>query len=190
MNDPADQHIVPGPGIVPLSDAEAPDPRFVSGHLYQPRRGLYGAARREVLDSLGETTAEVDRIRPSHRPTGSFVLPTGYALQHKATGLLWPLRVGITTLGRIEDSDLILPHYAISRRHCVVIVHATGGCEVRNTASRNGTMVNGRKVEQAQLRPGDCLRLCDFRFVVFGPEGNVSDRAVEIEPDSTERELI
>ena len=38
-----------------------------------------------------------------------------------------------------------------------VLVHATGGCEVYDTASVNGTWVNRRRVDRAELFPGDLL---------------------------------
>src|SRR5262249_48969624 len=40
------------------------------------------------------------------------------------------------------------------------------GCEVYDTASRNGTRVNRRRVGRADLLPGDVLALCDHRFLV------------------------
>ena len=63
---------------------------------------------------------------------------------------------------------------AISRRHCVITVHATGGCELYDTASRNGTCVNGRKVRRADLLPGNVIRLCERRFLLawVGPGGD------------------
>lgn len=44
-----------------------------------------------------------------------------------------------------------------------------------DTASRNGTFVNGRRVSRADLHPGDVLALTDQRFAVewAGPDGRV-----------------
>jgi hypothetical protein len=42
----------------------------------------------------------------------------------------------------------------------VIVVHATGGCEVYDTASRNGVRVNGSLVARTDLVPGDVLTLC------------------------------
>jgi hypothetical protein len=159
------------------------DLRFTSGHLEPPRRQLYVQARESVLDAVGETTREVGRrarvrqpssgyeLRLVRWPAGAPGLPPVYAPSLDVAVLVCPLRVGLTTLGRMEDNDIVLCFHAVSRRHCVIIVHATGGCEVRDTASRNGTLVNGTKVEHAVLHPGDHIRICDFEFVVAGGPG-------------------
>jgi pSer/pThr/pTyr-binding forkhead associated (FHA) protein len=57
----------------------------------------------------------------------------------------------------------------------VVLVHATGRCEVTDTASRNGTFVNRQRIGQADLHPGDVLGIVDIRFTVewVGPDGEV-----------------
>ena len=49
----------------------------------------------------------------------------------------------------------------MSRRHCAILVHAWGGCELHDTASRNGTCVNGRRVgPPVRLASGDQVRVC------------------------------
>jgi pSer/pThr/pTyr-binding forkhead associated (FHA) protein len=69
--------------------------------------------------------------------------------------------VGINTIGRFPENDVVLTAHIVSRRHCIVVVHATGGCEVYDTASRNGTWVNRRRVGRVDLLPGDVLIVCD-----------------------------
>jgi pSer/pThr/pTyr-binding forkhead associated (FHA) protein len=83
------------------------------------------------------------------------------------------LRVGVNALGRFRENDLVLTPNHVSRRHCLILVHATGGCEMSDTASRNGTWVNRRRVARADLFPGDLLALCDQHFVLtwVGPDG-------------------
>jgi pSer/pThr/pTyr-binding forkhead associated (FHA) protein len=85
------------------------------------------------------------------------------------------LRTGVNALGRYPENDIVLAPNHVSRRHCLVVVHVTGGCEVADTASRNGTFVNGRQVSRADLHPGDVLALTDQRFAVEweGPDGRV-----------------
>lgn len=139
------------------------DPRLNSMHLEYPRRGRYGEARAGLLGAAGSATLAVERGAIARR-----VVPTCCVLRHTHTGRFYPLRVGITAVGRFPENDIVLEHYTISRRHCVILVHATGGCEVHDTASRNGTLVNGRRVSRSALRPGDLLRLCNERFVVIG----------------------
>ena len=81
----------------------------------------------------------------------------------------------MTALGRSPDNDLVVDPNYVSRRHCLVLVHATGGCEASDSASRNGTWVNHRRIGRAELNPGDVLSLYDQRFRVEweGPDGQV-----------------
>ena len=145
------------------------DPRLNSAHLERPRRGRYGAAREELLDAIGSTTITIEwNVRARQAVQNPAAVPARYVLKHTHTGQYYPLRVGINAVGRAPENDIVLGHHAISRRHCVVLVHATGACEVHDTASRNGTLVNGRKVSRIALRPGDFIRLCNDRFEVLG----------------------
>jgi hypothetical protein len=155
------------------------DPRLDGGHLDTGRYDQYGTAVGELLDRRGPATGQVDALisrplvppPPARRPR----LPAGgtYSLVSVADGRRHRLRVGVNALGRSADNDLVLDPNHVSRRHCLVLVHATGGCEVSDTASRNGTTVNGRRVGRADLAPGDVLSLSDQRLLVewVGPDG-------------------
>lgn len=68
------------------------------------------------------------------------------------------LRGTPVVLGRSRTCDLRLPSGDASRRHAE-IVPVTGGYLVRDLGSTNGTFVNGERVEQQQLRPGDRIRI-------------------------------
>jgi len=155
------------------------DPRLNGGHLEVVRRVRYDAAVDELLDGRGPLTALFDPLaRPPAAPRGargSGPPPPGgaYALVGLADGRRHRLRVGINALGRYSQNDLVLTPICVSRRHCLVLVHARGGCEVYDTASRNGTCVNGRRVGRADLRPGDVLALAGQQFLLtwVGPDG-------------------
>ncbi|MSR54750.1 MAG: FHA domain-containing protein [Gemmataceae bacterium] len=91
-----------------------------------------------------------------------------------ASNRQYELRIGINAIGRSKENDIVpLEPLYISRRHCVIVVHATGGCEGYHTASRNGTMVNRHRIGHAELLPGDLLQLSRERFLVswVGPNG-------------------
>jgi hypothetical protein len=170
-----------------------PDPRFNGDHLESPRHELYERARECVFDSCGEQTMTFELAAPPEPPPLA-VWPTlppdvPYALLDTAGGHYHPLRIGLTAVGRAGENDIILGGKPISRRHCVLIVHATGGCEVHDTASRNGTRVNGRAITRVWLLPGDVLQLCDCRFVLTGrvsrEEAVFRAHAIEAESQTT-----
>jgi len=157
------------------------DPRLNGNHLNAERRAQYDATIDELLDERGPTTSDADPLAPRptrpQRPACGVPVPVGgsYMLVKLDDGCRQPLRVGINTLGRARDNDLILRPIWISRRHCAILVHAGGGCEVYDTASRHGVWVNGRRVDRVELHPGDLLVLTNqrFRVVWFGPDGGV-----------------
>jgi hypothetical protein len=134
----------------------------------------------QCLDNRGPATSAADPLaRPPAAPRDSVrldALPPGgtYALVRLPDGLRHPLKVGINAVGRSPQNDLVLRPTRISRRHCVVLVHADGGCEVYDTASLNRIWVNGKRVDRADLFPGDRLELCELLYLVawVGPDGD------------------
>ena len=76
------------------------------------------------------------------------------------------MKVGINTVGRSPENDVIVQDSYISRRHCAILVHVGAGCELYDTASKNGTYVNGQRIGgPTHLRSGDEIRICDQRLV-------------------------
>jgi hypothetical protein len=61
-------------------------------------------------------------------------------------------------IGRGLAADLRLDESSVSRRHAIVVVHANGA-RVLDDRSSNGTFVNGRRVQQAELHNGDVIVL-------------------------------
>ncbi len=65
---------------------------------------------------------------------------------------------GANSLGTHPGNDLVLREQSVSRQHAVLTVDPTSGAtEVRDTASTNGTFVNGRLVTSSAVHPGDRL---------------------------------
>jgi hypothetical protein len=154
------------------------DPRLDSSHLEVARHDQYEATIDEMLEDRGPVTSDADPlvrlpslVRPptASAPGGTFVLIS------LADGCQFDLRVGINAIGRSRTNDLVFKEHWISRRHCVVLVHAGGTCEVYDTASRNGVFVNENRIGRVELLPGDILRICHHQLVVawIGQNGQV-----------------
>ena len=61
-------------------------------------------------------------------------------------------------IGRSSACQLVLAHDTVSRRHAELRIE--GGCWLlRDLGSSNGTWVNGRRVVEAEVRPGDLIHL-------------------------------
>lgn len=65
---------------------------------------------------------------------------------------------GTLIVGRQAGCNVVLDDQRVSRRHAAFIV-AGERCEVVDLGSRNGTFVNGQRVERCVLKAGDALQV-------------------------------
>ncbi|MHC5061856.1 MAG: FHA domain-containing protein [Planctomycetota bacterium] len=71
----------------------------------------------------------------------------------------------VTVIGRRQESDLCIPLMIVSRRHCELNAEE-GALNLRDLGSRNGTYINGQRVDQAVLQPGDNIQIGPVTFGV------------------------
>lgn len=81
------------------------------------------------------------------------------------------------TIGRHTDNDIVVADAKASRYHAV-IERAGSGLRVRDLKSSNGTALNGRRIKQESLSPGDVIMIGATRIVFLDP---ASDPAPLIE---------
>ncbi len=89
----------------------------------------------------------------------------------------FPLSEPQTILGRRQDCDLRIPTKDVSRQHCVVSIDKSRVL-AKDLGSSNGTFVNGKRIAEAELAPGDRLRLGPVTFVV-----QIDGQPSEIKPE-------
>ena len=70
---------------------------------------------------------------------------------------------GETTIGRSPDCGIFLDDVTVSRKHAVVS-ERDGAFLVEDQGSLNGTFVNRKRVESAQLEDGDGLQIGKYRL--------------------------
>jgi pSer/pThr/pTyr-binding forkhead associated (FHA) protein len=70
---------------------------------------------------------------------------------------------GETTIGRSPDCGIFLDDVTVSRKHAVVS-ERDGAFLVGDQGSLNGTFVNRKRVESAQLEDGDELQIGKYRL--------------------------
>ncbi|MFO0894206.1 MAG: ATPase, T2SS/T4P/T4SS family [Phycisphaerales bacterium] len=81
------------------------------------------------------------------------------------------------TVGRLPENTVHLDDdEALSRRHCVVEAFEAGW-RVRDLGSRNGTRVNGQRVEEHHLANGDVVRVGSVELRFIDPEQNAQPPA-------------
>ena len=76
------------------------------------------------------------------------------------------IKGSLTTIGRKEGNSLLLDGERVSRNHAVIDWNGDH-YSIIDTGSRNGTFVNGRRVQRQALRNGDMIRIgdCELRFL-------------------------
>src|SRR5438477_12661681 len=74
------------------------------------------------------------------------------------TGRSHELKVDKTTIGRVEDNTFQFAEPSVSSHHCEVLLRGSE-VVVRDLNSTNGTYINGEKVTESALKPGQVLRL-------------------------------
>src|SRR4051794_19558544 len=75
-------------------------------------------------------------------------------------------------LGRQQGSDLVVRDARASRRHLELTPEGEGRVRLRDLVSANGTVVDGRRVEEALLEGGEELRIGDVVIAVtLAPPG-------------------
>ncbi|MEN3356460.1 MAG: segregation ATPase FtsK/SpoIIIE, family [Mycobacteriales bacterium] len=84
-----------------------------------------------------------------------------------------PLPVGRTVVGRGSGSTVVLPAVDVSRTHCAIEVGPSGEVTVTDLASRNGTDLNGRRLDApVRLRPDDLVCLAGEVLLRVVPPGH------------------
>jgi hypothetical protein len=68
-----------------------------------------------------------------------------------------------TTIGRSPDCDIVLDDVTVSRKHAV-LVRDDGRFTIEDQGSLNGTFLNRRRIEQAELSDGDELQIGKYRL--------------------------
>jgi hypothetical protein len=152
-----------------------------------PRREAFRAARGrvehaagghtiagEVRIPLGSEARELKTLAPSDVP----VKAAGTHCWLLDRGRQVALKVGLNSVGRLPDNDVVIDDATVSRRHCAIVVHSDLTIEIHDVASKNGTTVNGRKIQgPTRLRDGDEIGLSDrnLTFIMFSgqPTGAV-----------------
>jgi pSer/pThr/pTyr-binding forkhead associated (FHA) protein len=74
------------------------------------------------------------------------------------TGRTHDLKVDKTTIGRVEDNTFQIAEPSVSSHHCEVLLRGSD-VVVKDLGSTNGSFINGEKITESVLKPGQILRL-------------------------------
>lgn len=89
----------------------------------------------------------------------------------------------IMLFGRHQECDINLNSKKVSRKHCV-LAQVDGYLVVRDLGSTNGIRINGVRVGEGRLLPGDELTIGNFRYQICGDMLGRPDADAELEPEA------
>jgi transcriptional regulator with GAF, ATPase, and Fis domain len=96
-----------------------------------------------------------------------------------------PLPDGEVTLGREPTNALPVVDPSVSRKHCLFRREEDGRFQIKDLASRNGTVVNGVTVQEHWLRHGDEIAIGDSAFLFLLEEENQALPTGRVELDDS-----
>lgn len=169
-------------------------------HLDTSRRDAFRRAREGLLHACGTETVNISaqalheqRLAIQHaglksnsgiRHGEANAQPFVQVKNHHRVAL----KVGHNTIGRLPDNDIVGNDAFMSRRHCAILVHANRTCELHDLASKNGTFLNGLKINSpTRLNPGDEIQIGDFHMIFMGGSDQTASLAAPgaARPDNT-----
>lgn len=85
-------------------------------------------------------------------------MPKLVVLSAGLAGRSHDLTVEKTTIGRVEDNSFQISEPSVSSHHCEVLLRGNE-VVIKDLNSTNGSFVNGEKITESVLKPGQLLRL-------------------------------
>jgi pSer/pThr/pTyr-binding forkhead associated (FHA) protein len=113
-----------------------------------------------LVDDLPKTAAlDVAPSADDARSAGALaaLAPARYLLED-AGGAAFALADDVTHIGRGIAADVRLDDHTVSARHAIVVARPAA-VRILDDRSTNGTLVNGRRVDEAELHDGDVVVL-------------------------------
>jgi len=145
------------------------------GHRNPPISAFCSACG-AVLDIKEDHTITLSKVDPLQDAIGNADdvhvdldgIPEGHAILvvrgGEDEGKFFDIARSVTTIGRHEESHICLDDITVSRQHSEI--HESGGRYiVRDSGSLNGTYVNHRRIDVAELTQGDELQVGKYRLV-------------------------
>ena len=114
---------------------------------------------RPIVDDVPTTSVldvppRGDSVRSGSRPGA--LPPARYLLVDGGDAFV--LGEAVTHIGRGLSADVRLDDHTVSARHAIIVARPAG-LRILDDRSTNGTVVNGRRLDETELRDGDVVVL-------------------------------
>jgi pSer/pThr/pTyr-binding forkhead associated (FHA) protein len=91
-------------------------------------------------------------------------------------GRTYELNVEKTTVGRVEDNAFQIAEPSVSSHHAEIILRGND-VVIKDLNSTNGTFINGEKVSESVLKPGQVLKFGQVELRLEGKDGAGAPKA-------------
>ena len=88
------------------------------------------------------------------------------------------LKTELVTVGRVEDNIFQIAEASVSSHHCEILLRGTDVI-IKDLDSTNGTFINGEKITEGTLKPGQTLRLGNVELRLDGEELPVGKKTLD-----------
>ncbi len=95
--------------------------------------------------------------------------------QGALSGVVFELEGTTALVGRVAPAEIVIDDDSVSRKHAEIVLAGTGAV-LRDLGSANGTFINGERITEAPLSPGDVIRFGVMELVYGGPAGRQGAR--------------
>jgi pSer/pThr/pTyr-binding forkhead associated (FHA) protein len=149
-----------GPPVLKLIS----DPAMTLGKLR-----IEPAAAEPVVEETGVIAVENEEINDAveSRPVNAFLILNG--------NYVFPLGSGVLNFGRRLDNQIVIDDPRVSRAHAQLRA-IRGRYVLFDLNSTGGTYVNGQRISQFTLRPGDVISLAGVT-IIYGEESSDASAA-------------
>lgn len=86
-------------------------------------------------------------------------------LKKNGSHKFFPLPNSVTVIGRRHSCDLCIPLMSVSRKHCQLNCDGEA-LKIRDLDSRNGTYLNGKRINEAVIQAGDSIKIGPLTFLL------------------------
>ncbi|MEZ6140268.1 MAG: FHA domain-containing protein [Zavarzinella sp.] len=133
---------------------------------HSPKNSFLHAIDQYITASMGQATVLGLNVHKEHSASDTHLGATEYPFKMIAHNRKFRLRIGKNLIGRSKDNNIVINDHAVSRHHCVVVVHSNLRCELVDMASSNGTLLNGERVRKpTTIQPGDDICIGNERLL-------------------------
>lgn len=137
--------------------------------LLMVRASRKRAAEEEARLAVAARLAEEDRLaeqtlRATEVTKKAEAPPLAWLEMCDAQQTRQPVRISSLKIGRGQHNDIVLRNDSVSGNHCVLNRSREGQWSVTDLNSGNGVVLNGERVQQAELRHGDTIELGELKM--------------------------